>query len=333
VVATNSFGAYNFGNVEGFVADGTFGTGTPPPDVGNTTITRLMWYPKKAAFRAGKAEQGQFDDVNVGTYSVGFGLSTTASGVASVALGEFTRSFGEASLAAGKSTFATGAMSFAMGNFANATSNTAVALGFTVTADGSRSMALGTKASTDGKFGSIVFGDGSTATVPHPDGFVKATAEHQFVARASGGVRFYTSADLSTGVELDAGGGAWEDLSDAAMKTNFRDVDGEDILAKLARIPIREWNYITQDASIRHVGPTAQDFRAAFGLGKDNRRINSLDPDGISLKAIQALDQRTQATKQDVERLSEENAALRRALDVLREEIEALKASTASRPR
>ena len=115
---------------------------------------------------------------------------------------------------------------------------------------------------------------------------------------------------MNAGVSLAAGGGAWDNLSDARMKTNFRDLDGDTVLAKLARIPIREWSYITQDASIRHVGPTAQDFHAAFGLGEDDRHISTLDPDGISLRAIQALDARTQ-------RLQDENAALKAELAAL----------------
>jgi hypothetical protein len=332
VVATNGIGAYNFDNLNGFVANGTLGSGTTIPNfVTPGDISRLIWYPKKAAFRAGEAELDQWDDVNIGKWSVAAGFGTTASNDASVALGMFTRSFGEASLAAGKSTFATGAMSFAMGNFVTATNSTAVAMGFSVTADGSRSMALGNFASTDGKFGSFVFGDGSTVLDTPPQAVVKATANNQFVARTSGGAIFYSNKDLTTGVSLAAGGGSWDTLSDRRMKTNFRALDGEDVLAKLARIPILEWNYISQDASIRHVGPMAQDFRAAFGLGEDERHINTLDPDGISLKAIQALDARTQATRQDVERLTEENAALRRTLEALRQEIDALKASTAPR--
>jgi hypothetical protein len=71
----------------------------------------------------------------------------------------------------------------------------------------------------------------------------------------------------------------------------------------------------------------AQDFHAAFGLGDDDRRINTLDPDGISLKAIQALDARTQRTQQAIEQLRDENAALRRTLEMLQREIEALTVS------
>jgi autotransporter adhesin len=325
VLPINSAGAYNFGNLNGFVADGDEGHGASIGALGPGT--RVLWYPRKAAFRAGEAEQDQWDDVNTGKWSIALGLSLQATQDASIALGMFTRSFGEASLAAGKSTFASGAHSFAMGNFVTASGADSVAMGQSVTASGTSTVALGRNASTNNFAGSFVFGDNSTATLVMP------TAANQFVVRSAGGATFYSNAGMTTGVSLAAGGGSFDNLSDRRMKTNFRALDGEEVLARLAKIPILEWNYISQDASIRHVGPMAQDFRAAFGLGEDDRHINTLDPDGISLKAIQALDARTQATSQDVERLKEENAALRRTLEVLRQEIEALQASAASRPR
>jgi hypothetical protein len=109
-------------------------------------------------------------------------------------------------------------------------------------------------------------------------------------------------------VTLAAGGGAWASISDANMKEQFRDLDGDDVLTKLARMPIREWSYKSQAAAIRHAGPTAQDFHAAFGLGEDPLKISTIDADGIALRAIQALEART-----------------RRERDELRAEIDALK--------
>ena len=66
-------------------------------------------------------------------------------------------------------------------------------------------------------------------------------------------------------------------------------MNGADVLAKIAGMPIREWNYKAQDAAVRHVGPTAQDFHAAFGLGEDPLRISTIDADGIALAAVKAL--------------------------------------------
>jgi hypothetical protein len=40
---------------------------------------------------------------------------------------------------------------------------------------------------------------------------------------------------------------------------------------------------------VRHIGPTAQDFRPAFGLGQDDRTIATIDESGVGLDANQAL--------------------------------------------
>ena len=219
----------------------------------------------------------------------------------------------------GADTEASGFAATAIGNFTIASGNQSTAVGYATTASGDRSVTMGAYASANGFPGASVFGDSST--IGFGEAVVMAGADNQFVVRAAGGTTFYSSADLSTGVSLAAGGGAWDIVSDARMKTNFRDLDGDDVLARLARIPIREWNYITQDASIRHVGPTAQDFHAAFGLGGNDRRISTLDPDGISLKAIQALDARTQqqhgAALARIAALERELAALRDAIAAL----------------
>lgn len=60
------------------------------------------------------------------------------------------------------------------------------------------------------------------------------------------------------------------------------------ILEGLARLPIHRWSYKSQDDTT-HIGPTAQDFHAAFGLGGDPTRIASVDADGVAFASIQAL--------------------------------------------
>jgi hypothetical protein len=37
------------------------------------------------------------------------------------------------------------------------------------------------------------------------------------------------------------------------------------------------------------MGPMAQDFYAAFGLGEDDRHIATVDADGVALAGVQAL--------------------------------------------
>jgi len=50
------------------------------------------------------------------------------------------------------------------------------------------------------------------------------------------------------------------------------------------------------------VGPTAQDFRAAFGLGEDDRHISTVDSEGVALAAIQALYRLSQQQAQELTR-------------------------------
>ena len=91
-------------------------------------------------------------------------------------------------------------------------------------------------------------------------------------------------------------------MSDRNAKENFVSSNGEDVLERLTAIEISTWNYKTQDHSIRHMGPMAQDFYAAFGLGEDEKRINTVDADGVALAAIQGLNQKLQRELKEKDR-------------------------------
>ena len=77
-------------------------------------------------------------------------------------------------------------------------------------------------------------------------------------------------------------------------------VDGFEVLEKLAALPISTWNYKSDPPSVRHLGPMAQDFMAAFGLGDDDRTINMVDANGVVMVAIQALYHRLQSLEAEV---------------------------------
>jgi hypothetical protein len=106
--------------------------------------------------------------------------------------------------------------------------------------------------------------------------------------------------------------------SDAASKTAFTAVNGQDILDRLAAIPISTWSY-KDSPGVRHIGPTAQDFRAAYGFGPDDKHLAALDTNGVALAAIQALDE--QVKEKDV-RIQ----TLEGQVDELRTQMKALKA-------
>ncbi len=105
--------------------------------------TRFMWYPGKAALRAGYVSGVQWDDSNIGNYSVALGYSTTASGGFSMALGANTTASGYISTALGARTTASGESSTALGYVTTASGSGSTALGDSTTASGHWSTALG----------------------------------------------------------------------------------------------------------------------------------------------------------------------------------------------
>jgi hypothetical protein len=82
-------------------------------------------------------------------------------------------------------------------------------------------------------------------------------------------------------------GGTLTQNSDRATKTDILAVNPTVVLAKVAELPIATWRK-TGDTGT-HLGPMAQDFAAAFGLGEDDRHIAVIDMAGVSLAAIQGL--------------------------------------------
>lgn len=311
-------------NSGGVAALGELGYGIIPATGAGT---RMMWHPYKAGFRAGGVSLDQWDDANMGFYSAASGFNTVASAIYTLAHGNQTQATGQAAVALGSSTVAAGTAGFAMGisarctgttclsigNNSNADGNSAIALGFRTTADSDYGVALGYRASTNGFNGAFVWGDASTTDS------VEAAATNSFTTRAAGGYRLFTNATRTTGVSLNAGGSSWNVVSDRDAKTNFRELDGEEVLSKLSKMPVPTWSYKEEAGRPTHIGPMAQDFRAAFGFGTNDTTINSLDLDGVNLAAAKALERRTaelaersRRVEQLEQELHEVKAALKR---------------------
>jgi len=112
--------------------------------------------------------------------------------------------------------------------------------------------------------------------------------------------------------------------SDRNAKTNFAAIDRRSVLERLVGIPIQTWNYNSDPKTLRHIGPMAQDFRAAFGLGEDDKHINLIDENGVALAAIQELYKNNQAKDQQIDDLKAANADLTKRLDALEKIVEKL---------
>jgi len=110
-------------------------------------------------------------------------------------------------------------------------------------------------------------------------------------------------------------GGAWVNGSDRNAKKGFSAVNPLEVLTKVSTLPISEWQYKTDRDGIKHLGPMAQDFHAAFGLnGEDDKHIATVDEGGVALAAIQGLNQKVETENAE---LRAENAALKARLDSL----------------
>jgi hypothetical protein len=77
--------------------------------------------------------------------------------------------------------------------------------------------------------------------------------------------------------------------SDRNTKKNIEAVNPVNVLEKVAELPISTWQFKNDTEISRHLGPMAQDFYAAFGLGRDEKGIAPGDMSGVALAAIKGL--------------------------------------------
>ena len=214
---------------------------------------------------------GSNNMVSASYAAIGAGLNNTASGEgAYVAAGGYNTAAGEGAVIDG------GFNQTANGVFAT------IPGGYENSAGGTYSFAAGARASAPYS-GDFVWSDGSDG-----DTVLTATKAYQFLVRSSGGVTFWTNAGSTVGATLAAGSGSWASTSDRNAKTNVTPLDDAGVLDKVASLPISHWSY-TSERGVRHVGPMAQDFYAAFKVGPDDKHITSIDEDGVALSAIKAL--------------------------------------------
>ena len=157
-------GLKTFNSIDGLLATGTYGSGTES-SIG--AGTRMMWYPKKSAFRAGTITGNKWDNAQIGNYSIAMGNNTTASGESSTAMGYTNVASGDKSTAMGSFNIANGNYSTAMGLGTTASGYSSIAMGDETTASGRNSTTMG-KTTIASDYASLVIGQfnnrGSNAT-------------------------------------------------------------------------------------------------------------------------------------------------------------------------
>jgi hypothetical protein len=160
-------------------------------------------------------------------------------------------------------------------------------------ASGQTSFAAGynAQATNDGAF---VWSDTTGTTTA-------SVANNSVTFRASGGYRLFSSTGTA-GVQLAAGSGSWSSLSDRNAKNDLAPVNPQAVLAGVAALSISKWSYKTEQG-VRHLGPMAQDFHAAFQVGENDTTISTVDEEGVALAAIQGLNEKLeqQSKQKDAE--------------------------------
>ncbi len=179
------------GGDDGVLFTGAFNQGGIPSEGAGT---RLMWYPRKAAFRVGQVSSTTWNDVNVGSRSLGAGFDTTALGSASTAFGDRTAAIGSASVAMGLKATANGSSAVAIGNETTANAYASLVMG-------QFNLISGTTTSWVATDPALVIGNGTGTNL-----------------RANALTAYKNGNFQIAGVGSQPGGGTWADTADARLQ-------------------------------------------------------------------------------------------------------------------
>ena len=150
-----------------------------------------------------------------------------------------------------------------------------------------------------GVYGETLAGKGVAGSAKGGIGVHGASSEGVGVLGTSGlgkSARFEGGAGGRGNCYYDGGAG-WNCTSDKYAKENFRSINRTQVLHAMAQMPISTWTMKGDQSKTLHLGPTAQDFMAAFGLGGNDTTINTADAQGVAMAAIQGLYQENQVLK------------------------------------
>jgi len=136
-------------------------------------------------------------------------------------------------------------------------------------------------------------------------GFTNSGDDFRVSLQGSGDIEFR----IENGGDAHLKGVLFEN-SDRNAKTEIRDLDEQAILERVRTLDIARWQY-KDTPNVDHIGPMAQDFHAAFGLGKSDTSIATLDTAGVALASIQALAAKDTEQEAHNQLLLEQNHQLR----------------------
>jgi FtsZ-binding cell division protein ZapB len=183
----------------------------------------------------------------------------------------------------------------------------ASAIGYTATVATSNTMAFGNSSVTAWAFGRSSVATGSYALQVGS-------------GSSNGGGAYLTAA------------GVWTNISDRNKKENFTALDSKEILNRIMRLPVTQWNYKGDTITNIHIGPMAQDFYKLFHTGGDSLAISTIDPAGVALVGVQELKKENDELKKEnedmklqLQKLNNENSSLKTTTDKLTTDVAEIK--------
>ena len=190
-------------------AEGTYGSGTTIPSGAKTAF---IWNPNKAAVRAGRVTGNQWDNANVGAYSVAFGYNNKASGQAGTVGGGYQNAATGwySTVGGGGSNTAGGDSSTVAGGYENLAGGRASTVG-----GGVKDTATGNYSTVSGGYGNTASGNYSMVS-----GGLDNTSSNQY-STVGGGYSNYVGGYVSVvgGGDSNTASGTYSTVSGGYQNT------------------------------------------------------------------------------------------------------------------
>jgi len=318
------------------------GSDTIPTEDANDTL--FYYSHRKRALRIGVFNDGKAEEVRLGTGSTSFGLDNQAGGTFSTAFGNLNLVQGTSSFVWGRLNKNYGSQGTVWGLNNEARDSYTTVFGFSNNARQTGATAWGRQNYIDAEY-ATVFGIGNRSVspysltigeynrsfdniipLPHDSlDFLFVIGNGQDFGNLSNAMIVNKTGQVGIGVDvpdeaLHVNGNIYAEgtitqLSDINSKYDFSDINPSEILEKVSALPLTIWKY--KGTTETHIGPMAQDFYSAFGLGAGETTIATVDADGVALAAIKALVVKSNLLKQ-------ENLYLKNRIDKIEELIHCL---------
>ena len=263
--------------------------------------TRMMWYPSKAAFRAGEVDGSQWDDSNIGNQSVAFGDDTEASGGWSMAVGDRTVASGTDAVAMNWGATASNTDATAMGYYTTASGPRSVAMGYETTASGQRSVAMGRDTEASGPEATAM-GNSTTAS-----GEQSAAMGENTTASGSQSVAMGLDTE-ATGLNSVAMGTMTDASGENAVAMGFGTRPGTDHALITGRCETGSGLFVVGNGTINSAGDACDSFSDALDL----------DTNGDMEIAGSLSENSDRRLKTDIQPLGEEILGALREIDPVR---------------